>query len=88
MALFALDRAFVPDCMAGDAEIVSCLFTPIIDLADLGGVAVKALVIQYLLVLPMHKRKKQVSHFEFDDFRTVARWSCRKTETVPQGTTG
>jgi hypothetical protein len=71
MALFALDRTFVPGCMAGNAKIMSGLFTPIIDLADLGDVAVKALVIQDLLVLPVHKRKNQVSHFKFDDFRAA-----------------
>jgi len=83
MALFALDRAFVPDRMAGDAEIMCGLFTPIIDLADLGGVAVKALVIQGLLVLPVHKRKNQVSHFEFDDFRAEVRWSSRENRNSP-----
>jgi hypothetical protein len=83
MALCALDRAFVPDRMAGDAESMSSLFTPIIDLADLGGVALKALVIQDLLVLPVHKRKNQVSHFEFDNFRAKVRWSSRESRDSP-----
>ena len=57
MALFALDRAFVPDLIAGDAETMSGIFTPIVDLADLSRVTGNALVIHDLLVFPVQKRE-------------------------------
>jgi hypothetical protein len=70
--------------MAGDAEIMCGLFTPILDLADLGGgVAVKALVIMGLLVLQVHIWKNQVSHFEFDDFRGKVRLSSHESKNCP-----
>jgi hypothetical protein len=75
MTLVAPDRAFVSLLMAGNTEGMSGLFTPINDLAGLCGMAANALIVHNFLVLPVHKGKDQVHHFEFDDFRPLIRGS-------------
>ena len=83
MALLARNRTLLSGRMAGDAQIMSGIFTPTIDLADLGGVAAKALVVNDLLVPPVHKRKNQISHFDFDDLGAVVRRSFGKHRNSP-----
>ena len=71
MALQARHRSLILQIMAGDADLVSGILAPVVDLADLRVVAVKTLAIEAFLMLPMLERQVHVTHFQLDDFRTV-----------------
>jgi hypothetical protein len=83
MALFALNRTFFLKIMARDADSVRGLFSPTVDLArPLLPMAVKALVVQACLVLPVLELEHHDPHFEVDDiwtvvFRRICQNRCR-----------
>jgi len=69
MALLALNRAFFLEIMARDADGVRGLFTPTVNLAGpLLPMAVKTLIVQLRLVLPVLEREYHDPHFEVDYF--------------------
>jgi hypothetical protein len=81
----ALNRAFTFQIMACDANFMSCVFSPIVNLADLGLMAVKAITVDIRLVFPMLEGEDHYPHLEVNDFRTQIFWNFCKNNRRGSG---